>query len=222
MALGVSSVLIGNMALSHIGANSTIESLTESSAAAKQVNRWYDFCRRQSLASFDWNFARKRQLLAEHSEDAPSGDWNYRYVFPADCLVAREIVPPSGWQDDAIPFKIETESTGTAKTILTDQGTATLAYTFDLKDTTLFSDFFVELLSYNLASKIAFAMTAKVNLKQLMVQMYQNMLAAAPAQNANEGVQRGPRDAEWVRGRGPTSNTNKFTTQSFVDYNNNS
>lgn len=220
MALGVSPVLIGNMALSHIGANSTIESLTENSAGAKQVNIWYQYARRQSLAAFDWNFARKRLLLALHSEAAPSGDWSFRYQYPADCLVARAIVNPSGWTNDAVPFQVETNSTGDVRTILTNMEEATLAYTFDQQDTTLFSEFFVELLSYNLAAKIAQPITGKVQLKQLMMQTYQQMLAVAPAQNANEGVQRGPRDAEWIRARGSgyADRDTVFNTQSFVEY----
>lgn len=218
MAISVSPVLIGNMALSLIGANSTIESLTENSAAAKQVNTWYGPARRQSLAAFDWNFARKRLTLALHGDDAPSGDWAYRYQYPSDCLVMRKLVNPAGWTADAVPFQIENSDDGTSKSILTNLNSAVGVYTFDLTDTTLFTEFFVELLAYNLASKIAFNLTKKVQMTQLMSDNYRGLLAAAPAQNANEGVKRGPRDAEWIRVRSGEEGATKFQTQSFVDY----
>ncbi len=56
----ISQVAIGNMALSHIGASSTIESFGEDTNGAQQVNLWYDFSRQQTLESYDWGFARTK------------------------------------------------------------------------------------------------------------------------------------------------------------------
>lgn len=62
--MAISNVTISNMALSHIGADSTIESMAESSAEAAQCNLWYDYSRLQVLEAYDWGFARKRLDLA--------------------------------------------------------------------------------------------------------------------------------------------------------------
>ena len=65
----IGEVTIARMALSHIGASS-IESLSEDSAEAKEANTWYAVSRQTALEAFNWNFARKRQLLAVHGDAA--------------------------------------------------------------------------------------------------------------------------------------------------------
>jgi hypothetical protein len=92
--LSVSEVSICNMALSKIGASSSIESLTEESAEANECNLWYTFSRRQTLQATDWGFARRRITLATHGDDPPSGVWGYRYQYPSDCLTMRKIESP--------------------------------------------------------------------------------------------------------------------------------
>src|SRR3546814_8520623 len=103
-----SKVQICNMALSHIGSKSTIESVDEPSAAAQQCRLWYEMARRQALGAYNWTFARKRLALAIHNDDPPEGLWNFRYQYPADCLKAREIENPGGPDMDAIKYEIET------------------------------------------------------------------------------------------------------------------
>jgi len=76
--MAYSIVSIANMALSHIAANSRLESLTEDNIAASEVNLWYDHCRLLTLKEYNWNFARRRTAPALHSEAAPAG-WFYRY-----------------------------------------------------------------------------------------------------------------------------------------------
>ena len=80
---------IANMALSHVGAESDIESLTEKTAEAIQCNLWYNFSRQQILEIYDWSFARRRLGLAPHddtisetSTDPWAGVWSFRYQYP--------------------------------------------------------------------------------------------------------------------------------------------
>lgn len=196
----ISPVKIGNMALSHIGASSSVESFTENSSEAKQLKLWYDFSRRQALEALDWNFARKRQVLASHSDDAP-GTWLYRYQYPTDCLSIREIENPYGKGADAVAFEIESSEDGGTKTILTDLSPATAIYTFDCTSTNLYSSMFIEALSYLLAHHISFSLNGKKDLKLTMLETYVGVLRLASAQNANERVDEPPRDAEWIRDR---------------------
>lgn len=199
MSHTVSKVGIGNMALSHVGGDSSIEAFGEDSVEANQIVLWYDYSRTQTLEAFNWSFARKRQTLATHSEDPPSGVWAYRYQYPSDAITIREIANPAGKQADAVPFEIEIDATGSTKTILTNLDSAVAVYTFDLETTTLFSSHFVETLSRLLASRIAPTLTSKKEIAERNFAVWQKMIKDAPAQNANEQVGEPPRDADWIR-----------------------
>ncbi len=196
----ISSVKIANMALDYIGADATIESLTEASPTARICNRWYEWSRVQTLEAYNWNFARKRKALAL-LETQPYDDWAYRYEYPSDCIRAREIVNPAGQGADVVPFSVVSGDDGAATTILTDMDEATLVYTFDVADPSRFTTLFVDALAWRLASRIAFSLTGKADLARFALQSYQAHVAQAAGANASEGFERGPRDAAWIRGR---------------------
>ena len=196
-----SPVAIANMALSHIGARSKIESFDESSIEAEQTSLWYDHCRLQTLEASDWNFARKRVTLALHSEAAPEGVWAYRYQYPSDCIAARRIPNPLGPSADQVPFEIEINNTGEVKTILTNLENAELVYTKDVESPTLFSTYFVDAISHLLASYIAYSLTGTRNIKADELNIYSAMLRMAAANNANEQAEAPPKDAPWITGR---------------------
>jgi len=195
----ISSVQIANMALSHIGDNSTIESLTENSSQAKTVNLWFHFARQLTLAAWDWSFARKREAIAEHDDDPPD-EWTYRYQYPADCIKARFIENPAGKLADPVPFVVEYSADGT-KSILTDIEDAILIYTRDATEPLLFTHFFIEVFSLVLAAKIAFALTGRQKIKDDMDARAMRMLIYAPAMDASEQMEAPPRDAAHIRGR---------------------
>ncbi len=210
----ISKVKIGNMALSNIGARSSIEDLTENTAEAQQINLWYDFARGEALESFDWSFARKRLTLALHADDPPDGVWAYRYQYPADALVMRFIENPTNtgsveaintaWDNngsDAVMYQVEVDDAKESKTILTNLESAVGVYTFDLQTTSLFSKLFIQTLAANLGYHIAMALTGKKDIRKEQYDRFLELLTFAPAANANEEVQKKPREAEWIRGR---------------------
>lgn len=213
----ISEVKIARMALSHIGARSRIESLTENSTEAKEANLWYDFTRRQTLEAFDWDFARKRLQLALHGDAAPEGVWEFRYQYPSDALIVRRLENPiipvrstgftgrsfdelTGIHGDAVPFEIEIAPDGT-KSLLANLEEAKAVYTFDQTNVVLFSDLFIEAFSRALASKIAFTLTGKRQIQDDQLRIFFALVAQAQKSNANQQVQPPPRDAEWIRKR---------------------
>ena len=149
----ISDVIIANMALSHVGAKSTIEAIGEASTEGRVIDLWFEFSRKQTLEGHDWNFARKRRTLTTHAEDPPEGVWGFRYVYPGDCVAARKIENPTAsaplvWiqnftdpetRGDAIPFEVEMNDAGNEKTILTNLDDAKLVYTFDQTDAGVYS-----------------------------------------------------------------------------------
>jgi len=208
----ISEVRICNMALSRIGASSAIESLTEGSAESNECNLWYNFSRKQALASHDWSFARRRLTLATHGDDPPDGVWGFRYQYPSDCVVFRKLQNPTGASlivrdeatvsaQDAIPFDVETDDDQDTLSILTDLDDAVGVYTFNLTTVTLFSEFFVILLATAISANIAYALTGKTDIVQAQTEAFFQLNSAAAASNANERVGRAPREAEWIRDR---------------------
>lgn len=210
--MATSSVEIANMALSMIGQDA-IESLDEQDPTAKECKRFYDEARMRALEANDWNFARKRLTLASHSEDPPEGVWAYRYQYPSDAVIIRQLQNPTNLsvlfatlQDnshlsDAVPFTIEMDATGETKSILTNLDEAVALYTFDQKSVVMLSPHFVFLHSVHLASMIAFAVTGKRTLAETMGKKAAALSFLAPGYNANEGFGEASREAEWVRGR---------------------
>jgi len=196
----ISKVKIGNLALSHIGAKATIESFSEDSAEAQNIDLWYDFARESVLQAFDWSFARKKDALASHSVDPDTTEWSYRYQYPADCIAARYILNPLGKDADAVPFEMREAGDGT-KSILTDQESAKLVYTQNIETTSLFTPNFVMTLSYYLASLISFSLTGKLTLKEAMENQYMKWLFISSGNNGNEEVSQDERDAVWIRAR---------------------
>ena len=195
----ISTVQIANFALSKVGADGTIESLTENSAEAKQCNLWIEHSRKQALSAFSWSFARVRATLAAHGDD-PSDDWAYRYVYPSDCLKARTVYNPTGRSSDPVAFRMEQSDNGT-KSLLTDQGSAILVYTKDVTAPTLYTEFFIETLATLLAAHIAFPLTGKIKLAERLELRGRELLTFAPAMDANEGMDDKPRDGDHTRAR---------------------
>lgn len=198
--MALSDIQICNMGLSHAGSRSSIESFNEASTEAAQCKIWYSHSRQQALEMFNWNFARKRATLSLHAEAAPDGVWAFRYTYPADCISAREIENPLGPDADAMPFEIETDSNG-FKSILTNVEDAKLIYTFDQKNPNTFTTFFTSLLAWVLASNVTYSLTGKQSNVDRALNNVLNLQIMAPAMDANERVDRKPREAEAIRFR---------------------
>ena len=196
----ISEVRISNMALSNVGASSSIETMTEASAEAAQCNLWYNFSRKQALAANDWSFARRRLILATHGDDPP-GTWAYRYQYPVDCVKFRKLENPAGRKALAVPFDVELGDDQETKSILTDLDDATGVYTFNLVQVTLFSEFFVTMFAAALAVNICYSLTKKLKLKKELIMDFRSLSLVAQAADGNEQVSAPPREADWIEGR---------------------
>jgi hypothetical protein len=166
----VSPVDIGNMALSIVGSNTTIVSISppDGTAAAQHVATFYDITRREALGNgYAWSFAKRRAALAELSVN-PSTVWSYAYALPAGCLKPIRVLALGtldqvdwatvrGWrmltEAGGADFAIETD--GTQKVLLTNEPNAVLLYLVDQVDTTFWSTGFVSAMATLLASWIS-------------------------------------------------------------------
>lgn len=195
--MALSSVQIANFALSKIG-DSLIGNLAENSTESDQINLWFDLSRQETLAGFNWGFARKRQTLAAHADDPPD-EWAFRYIYPADCLSFRSVENVAGKKADPIPFEIE--FSGETKSILTDAGEAIGIYTLKEPSLFLYTPYFIETFATFLASHIAFPLAGQPDMAQALEAKARAMLVFASAIDANEKREEAARDAPWTRGR---------------------
>lgn len=200
---GTSEVTIARMALSHLGTRTQIEDFDEDSTEAGEIRIWYEHSRLETLEKFDWSFARKRIVAAQDGDEPPettdgSDIWAYRYQYPSDCVKVRQIQNPSSRDNDAIPFEIETNSSG-VKTVITNEPDAVLVYTRNAENADQFSATFVTALSYLIAARICVAITGDDSKRNSLFELWRIEGEAAEAADANEEVSHPPRDADWIR-----------------------
>lgn len=159
-----SDVQICNMALSHLGSEARVASISppDGSVEAGHCATFYDIARTELLEPGNWAFSLKRAALAQVTN--PSTVWAYAYAKPADCLRPLRILRPSiaitvFTQDlyaephtddrDSAPYDIE------GQVILTNEPDAVLVYVQDVTDSTKFTTSFTSTFSYLLASYLA-------------------------------------------------------------------
>lgn len=160
---------ICNMALSHIGSDATITSISppDGSVEAGHCARFYSIARKEALESSKWTWSKTRAALAEVTN--ASLVWTYAYALPSDCLspvrvlqaaVVQELMFSNNHIMTADDYQLFTER-GSADfevedgVLYTHEPDAVLLYTRDVTDTTKFSTSFTVFVSYLLASFLA-------------------------------------------------------------------
>lgn len=199
MAVGINKVKICNMALSHCGSKTNIESIDEKGVAA-QCKLWYDTALEQTLEAFDWGFARKTQTLTAHSVAAPENRYAFRYQVPADCVAARLIENPAGPAADAIAYRVENAGDDTL-CILTNQEDAVLIYTYRILAVPLYTMQFVEALALALGARIAYKITGKPSVVSNLNKAFASKVIDAEIANIDSSVPPAEREAETIRAR---------------------
>lgn len=192
---------ICNLALSHIGSQGHIQSLTESSVEAKQCNLVFDTVLDELLRQHPWSFATRVGPLATHASAPPPG-WLFRYEYPPDCLNAFELLLPTSTRlDPAIPYAVELLEDGSTKSILADAEGASLRYVMRVTDTALFDAQFTEALSWRLARELAMPLTRKAAVWQIAEQGFRLAVGSAWASDLNERHRGGPATPASIQAR---------------------
>lgn len=175
-------IQIVNVALGRIGV-AAIESLSEASEAARVTDRYYDLTRQLVLRKYPWGFATRRTQLAQ-LETKPS-DYKYAYRYPPDVLYLRGVY--NEYYDKPIHdhhYKILSDKSG--KVLYSDVPYASIEYTADIEDATLFDAQFVEAFAWKLAAEIAFILTGNMGIAQNAVQAYNAYVNEAMGNDAEE------------------------------------
>lgn len=182
-----SAVDIANIALSHLGADAVVTSLSppDGSVESGHCARFLPIARQAALATHAWSFAARRVALAELSND--STEWAYKYQVPSDCLRARKIL--------ALDDSDDPERNGAIfdkfnDALYTNQPEATLIYTVDVTDTTKYPGDFVSALGALLASYLAGPLikgTDGLRIGQALMEKAMDALRQGAAHDANAG-----------------------------------
>ena len=177
---------ICNQALFHLGLSMISDLDDKSDICSIACKLFFDRVLRKSLREHPWDFAKCEVALspAENPELYPR--YEYAYQYPKDCACIHKIVNPSGNDAKKIEYDVQISHCRTDKVILTNEPNAVLAYTVYTDDPSLFSDNFVEMLTYALAAAIALKLTGDENKLKNMSTLYLQAKDTAQAVDGNE------------------------------------
>ena len=147
----VSAVEICNAALLNLGATE-IQSFTDGSPNSKFCNIRYPIARKSELRKHAWNFAVKRQELAQ-STTTPVFDYDFRYALPADHLRTLRVANSS--ETNVYDYKQE------AGFIVTSATQIYLRYIFDVTDTTKWDSTFIDLMVARMSYDLSYSITRR-------------------------------------------------------------
>ena len=173
-----SVVQICNSALNQLGASS-ITALTDDSKNARLCNERYTTIRDAVFRAHPWNCLIKRVQLAQDS-DTPARGFDYQYTLPADCL---RILGIKDYNSD---YKIE------GRKLLISESEVYLIYLAQITDVNELDVLLRETISAHLAQDIAYAITANLQVANLMAEKYQAKLSEARHADSSEGYNTNP------------------------------
>ena len=158
-----SVVQLCNMALSHIGSEARVASITppDGSVEAGYCATFFDMARTEMLEPGTWAFSLKRAALAQ--VDNESTAWAYAYALPSDCLRALRLpasrLPSTVFTQDTVVIEPHDQSSRAfdieGAVLRTNEPDAVLLYVRDVTDSGQFTPSFTSALSYLLASYLA-------------------------------------------------------------------
>lgn len=207
-----SLVTIGNLALSHLGDDANLSSLTEQTPQAAHVSLFLPIARDEMLESYPFRFARRRARLALRDES--NGAWAYSYALPSDCLKLLAVMPESYTSDDqSFPYSVESADDGSSL-VYTNIGNAIGIYVKRVEDPAAWSPLFVSALSRLLAAYVAGPLLkgdtgSAAGIKQY--QAFQVLWQRAVISDARQTRRRqAPDSAPWIRARGVSTGVDDY------------
>lgn len=181
----VGAIDIANQALDQINQGSISSITPPTSAPEKIVARHYDDCRRKVLRSHPWNFACTRAYVAR-SLTTPDFDYTDQYTLPEDCLRVlsvggdSETTRKKNWGISGRFLQMNNSGAASEK----------VRYIQDVTDISLWDSQAKELLVYELALKIAPALSAK---KADVERIEAAIRANQPEARSIDGIEKPPR-----------------------------
>ena len=184
-----------------------------------------------------WNIFRKQATLsvlkaAQGTPENPNGTtlaipptpWLYEYAYPADCILARFLLPtltntgvnsffnaspgltaPITGPGPSTPFVVayDTDASGNAlRVILTNLDQAQIVYNVNLPNPDQWDAGFQEAMVSALGAKLVPALTGNIAMMQMQVAIATRIVAEARKSDGNEGLTVVDNIPDWIRVRG--------------------
>jgi len=162
MAITVTKLEVCNRALGRLGQVmiSDFDALTVVPTACRQ---FYDSCRLQLLRAHPWNFAMKREPLAQMNDEPRFGP-TQQYLLPPGCVSALDCYTDIDGRCKIDRFSVENGR------LLTDHENCYLLYVHDYTDPTSWDSVFTEAMVCFLASQLAVKLTGDQSLRVALLQ----------------------------------------------------
>lgn len=182
MAAPTTKVHICNLAMDHLGQSANVTNIdTPETEEEIKCARWYDTTRRALLRAHPWTFARARAQLSLNS-NAPVFGYADAYNLPNDYIRLNFI-----GADDVMDYKQAYALEG-KQLLLNNSGGASIniGYTKDETNVVKFDALFIDLLSVEMAWRMAYAFTLKPSVKKQLKETLQDLRLEAKAVNSQE------------------------------------
>lgn len=145
---------------------------TTQNVVGTAANTVYALARDMLLRQINPEFARVTAVLsAAPSSVTPIPPWAYEYLYPSDCLRARQVRPPSSGvgaladPNDPLPVRaavaFDPAGAVNARVVLTNQQNALLVYTSNTPPESVWDGSFAEAMSRRLANPLAMALAGR-------------------------------------------------------------
>lgn len=188
---------VANAALELVGA-AAIVSLTEGSEKSNTVSNFYEIVRDDLLRSHNWNFATKRQKLAQSATD-PAFEFDHAYPLPADWM--RTIsVHDNDAGHGTIFYRME--KIGSQRAIITSSDDVYLRYVYRETDPNVMTADFVLAFTLSLASRLAVPIASSKSLRDEYADEAKSKTAAARSSDAIGAFPELRPRGSWAASRG--------------------
>lgn len=204
-----SVVQICNMALSHIGSDARVTSISppDGSVEAGHCATFYDQARTELLEPGSWSFSLARARLPQVTN--ASDVWAYAYAKPSNCLRPLRILRPSPamtvFTEDLITLQADDRNSADfdieGEVLYSNEPDAVLVFVQDVTDTTRFTPSFTGALSFALAAYLAGPIVKGNEGAKLADAMRQRAMSAADmaaAASANASSAENPQHATSI------------------------
>lgn len=169
---------ICNQALAHIGQGSIVDFITDLSNAAVQCRLFFDDTLYSLYEDMEWTFTTKRAVLTEPLQNAPLFGFTNAFQLPEDCMIVLEAL------EDTSEWRVE------GQTILTNEDSIRILYTYRQGNTLALSSKFREAFSYRLAEKLAMPLTRNLQIMGSMHGLAEQKKSDAMAVDSRQGSRR--------------------------------
>lgn len=169
--LPMGSTIIVNNALILLASSSRVDDINEVGSIAAQARDLLPIIIPSFMSKHPWNFALRRKEVPRTNLEPMGGRWPWRFDLPSDCL---RWLP---WDKEQPEYFDGVEEDG--QLLCDSEGPIIVRYIFKNEDVSRWSALFIDLVSAELAVRMAKSVTASHSTYDRAVQERDNLLAEA-------------------------------------------